>query len=304
MPVPNRFILHQAPVLAGLGRALVSSMLNRRRPQKGGATVPGPLLESTLAPRDKDLVRCYVRQMGGDPSAYKRTLPAHLFPQWGFPMATQALSVLDYPLQRTLNAGCHMEINAPLPQGEPLHVKGQLVSVDSDERRVLMETRIVTGTKSEPEALVGTLTAIIPRRKKGGGAKAAKKEPPRVPHASQEVQAAREVHRWKLKASAGLEYAKLTGDFNPIHWVPALAKASGFSNVILHGFATMAYAIEGLHRGVFSGDINALKTIDVRFTAPLVLPRTVGLYLSDDDSITVGDGPGGRAYLTGAFTRT
>jgi acyl dehydratase len=293
MAVPNRFILHQAPVIAGLGRALVSSIVNRRRGGGGSIDVPGPVIEETLPPRAPDLIRHYVKQVGGDPSAYKRTVPPHLFPQWGFPLATQALSVLDYPLQRALNAGCRMEARAPLPAGEPLKVRARIEEIDDDGYRAIVRTRIWTGTDSAPDAIIGDLSAIVPLKRKKDGKK---KERPRVP------EGASEKRRWRLSTSAGLEYAKLTGDFNPIHWIPAAARASGFRNVILHGFATLAYACEGLNRGVFAGDVNALKAIDVRFTSPLVLPAEVGLYLHGDD-VYVGDAPGGRAYLTGRIER-
>jgi hypothetical protein len=297
MSVPNRYILHQAPVLAGLGRALWSSIKNRRQAGGTAVAIPGPELTETLPPRAKDLVRCYVKQVGGDPAAYKRTLPPHLFPQWGFPLATRALSVLDYPLQKAVNAGCRIEVNAPLPNDVPLLVRARLESVDDDGRRALIQTRIITGTREEPNALVGDLYALVPLGNKGDKTKRKKREPARVPNDG------RELAFWKLRASAGLEYAKLTGDFNPIHWVPAYAKASGFRNVILHGFATFAYAMEGLTRGLFAGDADAVRIAEVRFTSPLVLPAKVGLYLADENQITVGDAPGGRAYLTGHFER-
>jgi MaoC like domain len=293
MAVPNRFIFHQTPVLAGLGKALVASMLNRRRGAQAAPEVPGPMIEQRLPPRSPDLIRCYVRQVGGDPSAYKRTVPAHLFPQWGFPLATQALSVLDYPLQRALNAGCRMQVNAPLPAGEALEVRARIEEIDDDGYRAIVRTRIWTGTKSSPDAIVGDLSAIVPLKRKEGGKK---KEPPRVPLS------ATEKRFWRLGPDAGLSFAKLTGDFNPIHWIPAAAKASGFRNVILHGFGTLAYACEGLNKGVFAGDVQALRSIDVRFTSPLVLPTSVGLYL-DGDAIFVGAAPGGRAYLTGQIQR-
>ncbi len=293
MAVPNRFILHQAPVIAGLGRALVSSIVNRRRGGSGSIEVPGPVIEETLPPRAPDLIRHYVKQVGGDPSAYKRTVPAHLFPQWGFPLATRALSVLDYPLQRGLNAGCRMEILSPLPAGEPLEVRARIEEIDDDGYRAIIRTRIWSGTKSAPDAIIGDLSALIPLKRKKDGKK---KERPRVPDQASEKRF------WKLGQDAGLSYAKLTGDFNPIHWIPAAARASGFRNVILHGFATLAYACEGLNRGVFAGDVNALKSIDVRFTSPMVLPAKVGLYLQNDD-IYVGDAPGGRAYLTGRIAK-
>ena len=86
-----------------------------------------------------------------------------------------------------------------------------------------------------------------------------------------------------------------------MHWVPAYAKAFGFRNTILHGFGTMARAIEGLNRGLFAGDVDALKEVHVRFTRPLVLPAKVGLYVHDQQ-LFVGDAPGGPAYLTGTYT--
>lgn len=310
MAVPNRFILHQAPVIAGLGKALISSMMNRAR---GGASVttPGPEVIEHLRPRPKDLVRHYVKHVGGDPSSYRRNLPPHLFPQWGFPLAAQVLSAVDYPLEKGLNAGCRMEIHHPLPNDVPLTVRARLDSIDDNGRRVLLKTRIVSGTADHPDALVGYLWALIPLgkgqgkggkkdgAKKGDGAEK-KKERPRVPAD------VRELKYWKLGSGSGLEYAKLTGDFNPIHWIPAYARASGFRNCILHGFATMAHAMEGLNRSLFAGDVNAIRVLDVSFTRPLVLPAEVGLYLQEDQGgqerrIFVGDAPGGRAYLTGHF---
>ena len=111
---------------------------------------------------------------------------------------------------------------------------------------------------------------------------------------------AREIAFFKLRPDAGLDFAKLTGDFNPVHWVPRWARAFGFRNVILHGFGTMARAIEALNRGLFAGDVNALAEIDVRFTRPLVLPARVGVYVRDNQ-VWVGDAPGGPAYLEGSF---
>ena len=114
--------------------------------------------------------------MGGDPSAYKRTLPAHLFPQWGFPLATRVMSTLDYPFARVLNAGCHFEMNAPLPNDVPLTVRARIESIDDNGSRALIHTRIVTGTAEEPNALVGTLSAIVPLSKKKKGDKKKKDE--------------------------------------------------------------------------------------------------------------------------------
>ena len=78
---------------------------------------------------------------------------------------------------------------------------------------------------------------------------------------------AKEIAFYRLKADAGLDFAKLTGDFNPVHWVPAYARALGFPNTILHGFGTLARAVEGLNRGVFAGGVDALRRVGGRRVA-------------------------------------
>ena len=140
--------------------------------------------------------------------------------------------------------------------------------------------------------------AIVPLGGKGDkrdGPKP-KKEPKRVP------QQAAEVGFWKLRQDAGLAFAMLTGDFNPVHWIRPYARMFGFRSTILHGFSTMARAYEGLVRTVFAGATGAMRSFDVQFTKPLILPARVGLYL-DGDQVYVGDAPGGPAYLVGTITR-
>jgi acyl dehydratase len=250
-----------------------------------------------------DLIRDYVRHVGGDPSAYRHTVPPHLFPQWGFPLAARTLTDLPYPMFKVLNGGCRVEVNAPLPAGQPLHARARLEDIDDNGRRAVLHQVVVTGTDAEPDAVVAHLYAIVPLGspdKKNGKSSngAAKKEPQRVPHDAEEI------GRWRLRPDAGLDFAKLTGDFNPVHWIPPYARAFGFRNTILHGFSTMARAWEGVQKGIFAGSTRAIESFDVQFTKPLVLPAKVGLYVHEGDTrrVFVGDAPGGPAYLAGSFT--
>jgi hypothetical protein len=299
MGVSSRHILHQTPVIAALGRTALSAALRRLRGGSGGAIgeLPGPEIVHALSRRPPDLVRDYILHLGGEPAAYRGRVPPHLFPQWSFALAARALSHLPYPLERALNAGCRMEMRAPIDDDRPLSVRVRLESVDDNGRRALICSRIVTGTDERPDALIAYLYALVPLAGKGEsneGDGAAKKK--LVPAD------AREIAFWNIGADAGLSFAKLTGDFNPVHWVPAYARAFGFPRCILHGFSTMARAIEGLHRGLFSGNVQALSMVDVQFTRPLVLPASVGLYLHDSEMF-VADAPGTRPYLAGRFER-
>ena len=51
-------------------------------------------------------------------------------------------------------------------------------------------------------------------------------------------------------------------------------------------------------------DTTNSKSEDVKFTRPLTLPARVGVYVTDDRSVFVGDAPSGPAYLTGRFEAT
>jgi acyl dehydratase len=290
-----RHLVHQGPVLRALGAAGLSALTRRGAPRAGVASVPGPTVRATVPARPDALVRDYVAHVGGDAEAWRGQVPPHMFPQWGFPLAARTLDGLPYPLVKVMNAGCRLEARAPLPTGQRLHVSARLESVDDDGRRALLRQRIVTGTDAAPEAVVAELFAFVPLRRGDRGK--AKAEPRLVP------EGAREVQRFELDARAGLEFAALTGDVNPIHWLAPYARAFGFRRPILHGFATFARAFEGLARGVLGGDRGALAWLDARFVRPLVLPARVGLYVDDADRVWVGDRNGGDAYLEGSYGR-
>ncbi|MEM7154273.1 MAG: MaoC/PaaZ C-terminal domain-containing protein [Myxococcota bacterium] len=295
MPVSNKHILAQGPViktLAAVGVSAIRQRMGHGPGDTGLPETPGPEIATTITPRPADLLKAYIRHVGGDPSSYRGQVPAHFFPQWGFPLASRTLQGLPYPMFKVLNGGCRLEINAPLPAKEALHARARLEGIDDNGSRAVIHQRVATGTSSNPDAVVGHLYAIVPL---GGGNKGGKKrERPRVPGDAEELQ------RWRLRPDAGLDFARLTGDFNPVHWVAPYARAFGFRNTILHGFSTMARTMEGLQRTLFAGSTRALSVLDVKFTKPLVLPAKVGLYVKGH-SVWVGDAPGGPAYLEGQF---
>ncbi len=257
--------------------------------------MPVPLAD-TVPPRPPGLIRDYVRHVGGNPRAYKGIVPPHFFPQWGFPLLSRLLEGLPYDLTRVLNAGASFEVRKPLPAGEPLMLKASLDQIDDNERRVLIVQRLETGTESAPDALVATVTAVLPRKRKGE-----KKDDKKDKARNAVPIGAREIARWRIPADAGLEFAVLTGDFNPIHWIPAAARAAGFKNCILHGFSCIARTVESLNQDLWLGDIHRLARFEARLTRPLVLPARVSVYIDGKGGVFVGDAPGATAYLMGQY---
>lgn len=274
-----RHLLHQRPVL--------KAFWDTARAPRGTASAPGPVLEQVVPPRPRDLVDAYMRHVGGP--RMRRELPAHLFPQWGFPLLSRTLHGLPYDLSKTLNGGCRLVRHAPLPLDEPLHLRAQLVDVDDDGTRAILTQTLWTGTASSPDAVEATVRAFLPLAKREGSPR---KQRPLVPVDATLLQG------WRVGPSAGRTFAALTGDVNPIHWMPLAARAAGFRNVILHGFSTFARTIEALHTVRFAGDRRRLHAIDVRFTRPLVLPARPAVFLTGD-RVHVGLTPGGPCFLEG-----
>jgi NAD(P)-dependent dehydrogenase (short-subunit alcohol dehydrogenase family)/acyl dehydratase len=72
-----------------------------------------------------------------------------------------------------------------------------------------------------------------------------------------------------------LRYAEASGDHNPIHTDPQVAKSAGLPSVILHGMCTMAFAQKAIVDQACGGDPRRLARLKVRFSKPVLPGQTV-----------------------------
>jgi acyl dehydratase len=68
---------------------------------------------------------------------------------------------------------------------------------------------------------------------------------------------------------------RLSGDYNPLHAAPEAAKKAGFERPILHGLCTYAIAGRAVLKGYCDGDASRLKSMQVRFSAPVYPGETI-----------------------------
>jgi acyl dehydratase len=68
---------------------------------------------------------------------------------------------------------------------------------------------------------------------------------------------------------------RLSGDYNPLHADPSVAKAAGFPRPILHGLCTFGVAAHALLRRLCRYDPTRLKRMEARFSAPVFPGETV-----------------------------
>jgi len=256
---------------------------------------PGPEISKTIPPRAASLLADYVAWTGGEAESYEGFVPPHLFPQWGFPPMAVALTSAPWPMTKILNQGCRLEVHGRLPADQPLLVRTFVSDIQEEEHKARITTRIITGTEEQPELLTADVHAVVPLAKKKSGGK---REPPTISSDAEELA------RCSLPSRAGLDFALLTGDFNPIHWIGPYARMAGFKNTILHGFASMALSWEAIVRERLDGDPTRMKAMDVRFVRPQVLPGEVSICVGADGSVGLGGGPGERATMLGTYETT
>ncbi len=295
MAASPSLLVHQGPQIASLLHAGLQSV--QRAGQLGdlsAVSTPGPAFTATVRP-PPELVHAYLRFLGGDPSSYKRTIPPHLFCWWALPLMGRTLEALPLDPSSVINGGATLTVNAPLPAGTPLVASAQLAAIDQDERRTLVTQRLTTGPADAPEALV-VETRLFFRNPKGPKRSGPKAPPVTVP------QGARELSSRRLSATAGRDFAVLTGDFNPIHWIAPAGKAAGFGGCILHGYATLGMAWEAWVRVRQSGRADTIGSFDARFSRPVRLPGTVRVFDVGDGVVHAAPAVGAPTALIGRIT--
>jgi acyl dehydratase len=85
-----------------------------------------------------------------------------------------------------------------------------------------------------------------------------------------------EVARWKAPADIGRQYAKVSGDYNPIHLSAASARLFGFPTAIAHGLWNKARTLAALSDHLPKANFE----IAVHFRKPVRLPSEVTLLAS------------------------
>jgi MaoC like domain len=290
-------IPNQAAGLRALGGLLQKAALDAIRPERAQSNSDEsrrPLVGMTVRRQVQlppiALQHAFVRFCGGEPSRYAGRTPPHLFAQWILPAALSLAKRLPFPPLSVVNLGCSLRIDGPLPDRGEVSVHSTVTDVSERDGKVLLTLGLLTlfqqevRLRAELRLLVRLASASNSARPK------TKRQTPLVPHG------ARELLRRRLGVDAGLEFAQLTGDFNPVHWSRRYARMVGFKSSILHGFGSFALAYEGLVSGRLSGRFDDVRRIDAEFAAPLLLPREIGVF-SREDELWVADAPSGPAYM-------
>ena len=180
---------------------------------------------------------------------------------------------------RVLHGEQSIVLHRPLPpEGTVIgrmRVKA-LVDKGRDKGALILQEREV---RLESGELLATIESLGFARGDGGfserpgngpkGGDSAPPAPPPAPDTAPEI-----VCDLPTVPQAALIY-RLSGDDNPLHVEPAVAKAAGFSRPILHGLATYGVAGHAILRTCCDYEPARLKSLAVRFSAPVYPGETI-----------------------------
>lgn len=75
---------------------------------------------------------------------------------------------------------------------------------------------------------------------------------------------------------------RLSGDLNPLHSDPDVARAAGFPQPIMHGLGSMGIACYALVRAFCGGDANRVAGMSLRFSKPFFPGQTMVLDCTEE----------------------
>lgn len=103
---------------------------------------------------------------------------------------------------------------------------------------------------------------------------------------------------WDLDASLGRRYARLSGDYNPIHLHPWLSRWFGFNQPIIHGM----YSVARLQADIEKKHGQSMRMLDVSFKRPLALPNQAVSHIQPQlGHCMVTDASGSKSFVEGSF---
>lgn len=248
--LPYGLLLEHLDTMSAMAIGGLRSVL----PFKGKRSGFTPVQRTAKAPSPQ-LLAAYRDWCG----AQNRTgLPPHLVcAKITMPVVADLTAQSQYPLLSVLNQGVRLQLHQSVPEGEELQLYGELLDASDDGYRARIHSRVTVGTRSAPKAMtIDAIAAVMLKKRPGGETEKHRVEPEFVT-----------VGQWQAQWNEGQTFFWLTGDFNPIHTIPALAKRTRFKGCIMHGYGAFAQVYEALQR---SGA--RFHDIETRFVRPLPLP--------------------------------
>jgi MaoC like domain len=224
---------------------------------------------------DRERLAAYTRVCG---FPLRDELPATYPHVLAFPAALEVMTgpAVPFGVLGLVHVRNRIEVLRPLSADEALSARAWVDRVEGREVDVSVEV------SAAGEAAWRGRSTYLRREGGGGGRRREDDSPP--PEASAV---------WDVPGDVGRRYARVSGDWNPIHLHPVTARLFGLPAAIAHGMWTKARCL-----GALDGVLRGAYAVEVRFKKPLVVPARVG-FSYRDGAFGVHDLRTGVPHLTG-----
>ncbi|WP_091348200.1 MaoC family dehydratase [Micromonospora rhizosphaerae] len=268
------------------GGALYRRALLGALPVQGGRrsdTVPEVELTVTGVTVDRAHLADYDRVCG---FRLADRLPATYPHVMGFPLALRLMTAPEFPipLAGVVHVGNRITVHRPIDAAETIDFTAYAENLRPHDRGRQLDV-VLVGSVAGEEAWRGVSTYLGKERKPGGGGRREQGERPPAPAGSA---------RWRVEPRVGRDYARVSGDHNPIHTSRLGARLLGFPRPIAHGMWSKARCLAALENRLPDA-----YTVEVGFKLPVPLPSTVSFSVLPAGGFALHD-LRGRPHLAGA----
>ncbi|MEI6724301.1 MAG: MaoC/PaaZ C-terminal domain-containing protein, partial [Betaproteobacteria bacterium] len=175
-------------------------------------------------------------------------------------------------MRKVLHAFQGFELHAPIPLECPLEGQTRITGVyDKGADRGVLWTYETLVREKASGTLVCTLSGASMSLLGGGVGGPRGESRPKKPGPSRAPDA---VCDFATLPQAALIY-RLSGDYNPFHVDPEMARQGGFPRPILHGRCTFGIAGRAIVREICAGDERRLRKMEARFSSPVFPGETI-----------------------------
>ena len=165
-----------------------------------------------------------------------------------------------------------LAIHKPLPPAADIISDSRILGIwdkGKDKGAIIVTERVIS-EKASGDKLATLVGTIFARGDGGfGGQKDGAPEPHPIPARSPDL-----VHECDTRQDQAFLYA-LSGDRNPLHRDPKVAKMAGFPRPILHGLCSYGTACRAVISTLAKYDPKKITSFDVRFSAPVFPGETI-----------------------------
>jgi acyl dehydratase len=163
-------------------------------------------------------------------------------------------------------------IHKPLPTSGTLIGKttvDEIIDKGPGKGALMFSTRRIYDQASGDLVATSTSTSFM----RGDGGFGGPSGPTPAPHPMPE-RAPDQAVEIATAPNAALIY-RLSGDYNPIHADPVLARKAGFERPILHGLCSLGVATRAIVQGCCDDEPGRLRSLQLRFSSPVYPGETL-----------------------------